>query len=245
MFLTFHFGVYDILLIAAVVCMGTSAAYIKNPQWKSFILLLPFPSSLSALAIGKPVDSSFIIGLFLVPLFFYIIRKLYDGMGINIIVSIIISALVYCLIGFAVFRILHDSMTLFTSSFILVNIFALFLHIHKPRTQEEGYKSTLPVYVKVPIIAIVIIVLLNFKNTLGGFMALFPMAGVVSAYEVRHCMNAVFRQIPVMISAVSCMFGTCYFLQDITGLYWGIIASWCVYMILLLLTKKAWMSGAE
>src|SRR5687767_9145575 len=68
---------WDALLIATVSIQSTVLAYVRDARWKAFLLCLPFPFTLAALAVGKPVDSTNVCGLLLILLFFVAVRWLY------------------------------------------------------------------------------------------------------------------------------------------------------------------------
>lgn len=236
-----HFGFYDILLILVVSGMGACTAWLHNPRLKVLVMLLPLPSTLSALAIGRPIDYSFPMGLLLLPLFYYIIRLLYLRLKVGIIAAIALSAFVYCLAGFAVFHSLHDSALLFWGSFLAVYVLAGGLLLGATPKAESGYRSEVPPALKMILIAGVVSVLLNLKLALGGFMAIFPMAGVVSSYEVRHCLGTVSIQLPLMLILIAMLFATCYLTQPVLGLPGGLATGWMVYLVMLGLMRKHWL----
>jgi len=240
-FLFGNLGLYDVLLMTVIVLMILGVAYLKHPRWKAFIMLLPFPSTLATLSIGKPVDVSFLLGLPLLMFFFWFIHFLYDKMHINIIVAITISATVYVITGIIVLPFLPASQLIFPITFSLIVSAGVVLCKFLPPSKEPGYKTTLPMYIKIPIIIIVVFLLVKGKHMLGGFMPMFPMVGVVAAYEAKNCLKTVFSQMPLAFITVGSMFGMCYLTQNIVGLCGGLGLGWLIYLTLLFFTRKSWL----
>jgi hypothetical protein len=236
-----NFGVYDILLMIVVVLMIVGVSYLKHPRWKAFIMLLPLPSTVATLSLGKPVDASFLIGLPLVMLFFCFIYFLYKKLGVNIVIAIIISTISYGLTGILILPFLSTSPLVFWIIFLFVISFGVVLYNFMPEPNETGHRTMLPLYIKIPVVVIVVFLLINMKYLLGGFMPMFPMVGVLAAYEARHCLKTVFSQIPSAIMALAPMFAVCYLTQNIWGLYGGLGLGWLVYLVLLLFTRKMWL----
>ncbi|MCK5806070.1 MAG: hypothetical protein KAI66_24775 [Lentisphaeria bacterium] len=51
-----------------------------------------------------------------------------------------------------------------------------------PHREEPGHRSPMSVWAKYLVVLATIALLLTLKSRLGGFMTLFPMVGVVTAY---------------------------------------------------------------
>ncbi|NQT21049.1 MAG: hypothetical protein HQ592_15180 [Planctomycetes bacterium] len=99
-------------------------------------------------------------------------------------------------------------------------------------------------WIKLPIIAGVIFLLIMIKQLLIGFMAMFPMVGVVTAYEARHSLHAVCRQIHALMLAFVPMAVTIYLVQDRLGLGRALLVGWCVYALVAVpLTWRMWFAG--
>lgn len=96
---------WDVVLMIAVVLMGTLVAYIHDPGRKAFILLLPIPFSIANLSLGFNVDVTNVLALLVLYVFTQGVRILYNVVKLNIVVSIVISAAAYCAIGITLGRI--------------------------------------------------------------------------------------------------------------------------------------------
>ena len=70
-----------------------------------------------------------------------------------------------------------------------------------PQRDEPGHRSPLPVYLKVPIILMVVATLILIKGWLRGFVTVFPMVGVIAAYEARNSLWTMVCQIPGLAAA--------------------------------------------
>lgn len=238
-----NFCVYDLVLVVVVVLQGTFVAYLRHPRWKSFMLLLPFPFTIATLSVGKPVGAACLIGLALLIGFFQLVRLLYKKAGLNIIASIVIAASAYCVVGAAILPLLPDSASMFWLTFVLLIALGAVLMALTPHVQEPGHRTTLPVHIKIPLITIVVLLLVLLKNSLQGFMTVFPMVGVIAAYEARDCIATVCRQIPMIVITLGPMIATCFIAWNALGA--GSLAiGWIVFLVMLALTRKMWMPAA-
>lgn len=50
------FTFWNIASIVVVSVMGTAIAYVRDPEHKAFVLMLPFPFTVATLALGRPVS---------------------------------------------------------------------------------------------------------------------------------------------------------------------------------------------
>jgi len=74
---------------------------------------------------------------------------------------------------------------------ILVLFVAIMLALFTQRPYENPYRTDLPVYIKLPIIIGVVSILIVLKKYLQGFMTVFPMVGVIAAYEGRFMLASI------------------------------------------------------
>ena len=54
---------WDIALIFAVSVMGTAVAYLRHPEHKAFVLMLPVPFTLATLALDRPIDATNVLAM--------------------------------------------------------------------------------------------------------------------------------------------------------------------------------------
>ena len=62
-------GLWDVMLIVAVTAQAAMLAYIFDPRWKAFVLLIPIPFTIAVLAMGRPIDAANVWGLASVSLY--------------------------------------------------------------------------------------------------------------------------------------------------------------------------------
>ena len=53
----------DLALIVTVTAMGVAVAYLRNPEHKATVLMLPVPFTLAMLAVGRPIDATNVIAI--------------------------------------------------------------------------------------------------------------------------------------------------------------------------------------
>ena len=214
--------------------MAVGVAYLKSPRWKAFLSLLPLPSTLAALSLDKPVDVSFLLGLLMTLFFYYLVYVLYHRLGTNVVLAIAISAVGYCLFGMLVLPFLPASRSVFLLVFAgLIGIGAILNHV-LVKSEEKECRTLLPAYIKAPIVMAVVFLLVNLKHVMLGFMAGFPMVGVVGAYEMRRCPMALFSQVPLTFFATGSLLTMCFLTQNRIGLHGGLLLGWAVYLLVLL-----------
>jgi len=236
--LNLSFDFWDILLISVVAVQATVLAYVYHPKWKAFLLTLPFPFTVAVLAVGKPINFTNMLGLLLLVLFSHGVRIFYHIHKINIIISIILSAAGYCLIGGTMRILLPDNDITFWFSTLAVIICAVMLIRFFPQKVEPGYRSSLPIFVKVVIIIAVVLILIIIKKGLGGFMTVFPMVGVIAAYESRNSLWTMSRQMPIVLLTLGSMIAVIFILQNVTGIYWALAIGWGVFILVLIPCTK-------
>lgn len=230
------FGLWDIILILVVTAQASILAYISDPKKKSFVIVFPFPFTIATISLGGVIDATNVLGLVNLAFFTYGVWFFYTKLRFNIVFSIIFFALVYCLVGIFLAGMINRSDFTFWVSVLFVSIFALCLAFFTPCVEENPYRTDLPVWIKVPIIAVVIVFLITLKKYLSGFMTVFPMVGVIAAYEGRFMLKSLCRQIPLLsISLISLMM-TAKILMIFINPYLSLLAGWITFLFVLKLT---------
>jgi hypothetical protein len=129
----------------------------------------------------------------------------------------------------------------FWGSSAVMFLIALILYLRTPHRSEPGHRSPLPVWIKFPSILGVVLALVLLKSFLYGFMTVFPMVGVVTAYEARHSLWTICRQMPVIILTLLSMVVTLRLLQGTLGIGWAMAVGWAVFMVVLIpLMRTMW-----
>jgi hypothetical protein len=230
----FGLGFWDWLLIAAVVAQSGVIAYIWSPEWKAFLFLFPIPFSVAFFAVGEPVGASNLLGLVLLLFFFHGVRILHTKLRLNIILSIALSAAGYCLAGAALNKTLPAGAAVFWGSALAVLAAALWGIFSFPPKSEPGHKSPLPVWIKLSIIAAVVFGIVLIKKQLGGFVTVFPMVGVITAYEARKSLWTVSRRIPVMMITLGLTIVIMRLTQNTLGAPLALAAGWAVFLAVII-----------
>lgn len=237
----FHFTTWDIILIVAVSLQATVMAYLPLPRLKAFAYVLPVPFTIASLALGRTIDATNVLGVLL--LFAYIqgVRLLHRRLRLPIVPAIAVAALSYTAIGWLLAPVVPPSGTAFWVLAALTLLISLGLYRLLPFRDEPSHRTTLPVYIKLPIIAGVIVLLVLVKEQLQGFMTLFPMVGVVGAYEARHSLWTMGRQIPTWMIAMIPLLSVIRLAQPSLGLPWALALGWIAFLAVLLpLTRRQW-----
>lgn len=227
--MNFHFGFWDLLLIVVVSVQATVLAYLHHPRWKALALTLPFPFTVATLAVDQPLDATNVLGLILLAVFTNGVRVLHQNFRMPIVPAIGIAALGYCLIGWMVVGIVPRNDAVFWGSCIVTFAIAVILLKITPHRDEPGHRSLLRVWIKLPIIMAVVCGLILIKQGLRGFTTVFPMVGVVAAYEARHSLWTMSRQIPMATLAMVPMMIACRLAQDPLGLPAALALGWIAF----------------
>lgn len=234
---------WDVVLIVAVSVQATVLAYLPDPRWKAFLLSLPIPFTLAALSVGRLVDSSNLCGLLLLLLFTHLVRWLHWYTRLPIVSAIALSAITYCLLAIPLAKVVPRTEAGFwLTAGIVMTVGAAVLKCLPPR-DEPQYRTTLPVWIKLPAIVGITLSLVLLKKHLGGFMTVFPMVGVVAAYEARHSLWTIGRQIPIVMLTMTPMMVTCHLTQKPLGMVAALGLSWMVFGLTLSCVMAALRSG--
>ncbi len=237
----FHFTTWDVVLIVAVSLQATVMAYLPLPRLKAFAYVLPVPFTIASLALGRTIDATNVMGVLL--LFAYVqgVRLLHQRLRLPIVAAIAIAALSYAAIGWILAPVVPPSGAAFWVLVALTFLISLGLYRLLPHRDEPSHRTTLPVYIKLPIIAGVIVLLVLAKEQLQGFMTLFPMVGVVGAYEARHSLWTMGRAIPTWMIAMVPLLSVIRVAQPALGLPLALALGWVAFLCVLIpLTLRQW-----
>jgi len=226
------FGVWELALLVVVPLHATLLAYVFNPHKKAFLLLFPFPFTFAALSLNRPVDATNAAGLLVMLLYTHGVRILHYRFGLPIVASIALPAAGYIVVSGALATVIPPTGAAFWIAATCVFAVGAYLLATTPPRREPGHRSPMPVLLKWLVIQLVILVLLALKPWLRGFMTVFPMMGVVAAYEARHSLRAICRQIPALLIALSPMMMTIRLLQGRIGLGYAILAGWGILLLI-------------
>lgn len=207
---------------------------------------LPVPFTLASLALGTRVSTGNVSGLVLLLGYTYGVYYFHTRRRVPIVICIVVCAVGYCALAAAVAPWLPDTELAFWGVWSAVLVLGLALYRLLPHREEPAYRSPLPVYLKLPLVALVIFGLVVIKQYLQGFMTLFPMVGVIASYEGRHCLWTLTRQVPVIMLTLLPLMATVRLLQPLLGLGPALAGGWVVFLLVLLpVTAKQWREADE
>lgn len=236
-----YFTGWDWALMAVVSAMATALAYQRHPKWKALILSLPLPFSLAFLSVDQPVDATNVMGLLLLLAFVHGVRLFYRRWGWPIAAAIAVAVALYCGLAIGLARILPKTAGAFWSAAAGVGAVAVAFNWLMPHRPEPGHRTSLPVWIKLPIVIGVVVFIIIAKKQLQGFMTAFPMVTVIGLYEARHCLWTICRQVPLMLLMMLPMMATIWLVQPWIGYRWALIPGWIVFLAILIpLTRRQW-----
>ena len=238
-------NVWDIALIAVVSVMGTAVAYLRHAEMKATVLMLPVPFSLAILAVGRPLDATNVLSMGLLFGFSLGVWILRAKLHWPIVTAIAVCATGYCLAGAWLTGLDLSGPAVFWASAAFLLASAVVLIRLLPHRDEPHHVTSLPVWIKTPLIALVIGGLVLIKPYLGGFMTMFPMVGVVAAYEARNSLWAIVRHIPWVIVIMVPMMGTIYLTQSRVGVSTSLLLSWPLLLSLLWGLRSHYMGARQ
>ena len=184
------------------------------------------PFAMAALAVGQPINATNVVGLALWFIFMHGVRILRQNLRWPIVQAIAIMTLAYCLIAMALVRVIPTSGAAFWISLCLLLPLVLWVQSRLPHQDEPGYRTPLPLWIKLPIIMAVILLVLILKKHLQGFMTVFPMVSVIAVYEARYSLRTMCRQVPIAIITIMTMFVIIRLAEPWMGLRWAMAPCW-------------------
>jgi len=236
-----HLEFWDWMLLLTVAFQSSAIAYLYHPKWKALIISLPVPFTMAALSVGQPINAVNVTGLALIIMFFHGVRLLHLNRHWPIVPSIAVMTLAYCLIAMALVRVIPTSGDAFWISLCLLLPLVLWVQSRLPHHDEPGYRTPLPLWIKLPIIMAVILIILVLKKQLQGFMTVFPMVSVIAVYEARHSLRTMCRQLPIIVISFTTMFVIIRLAEPLMGLRWAMLPCWIACLLLLtLFTRRQW-----
>ncbi|MDD5677236.1 MAG: hypothetical protein PHW60_04490 [Kiritimatiellae bacterium] len=239
--MNFNFEFWDWMLLLSVVLLSSAIAYLYHPKWKALIISLPVPFTMATLAVGQPINAVNVTGAALLIMFFHGVRILHQNRHWPIVPSIAIMTAAYCVFAMALVRVIPTSEAVFWISLCLLLPLVFWIQSLTPHQDEPGYRTPLPLWIKLPIITVVILIILILKKQLQGFMTVFPMVSVIAVYEARHSLRTMCRQLPILMISCTTMFVIIRLAEPLMGLRWAMLPCWIACLLLLtLFTRRQW-----
>lgn len=234
-------GLMDIAFLLIMTAQATAIAYLHQPRWKFAVFSLPLPFTFASLSLGRPIGITHMAGVLLIPAFVYGVTALHYRARVPIVAAIILAAGGYVAVGATLAPVLPDTDLPFALTAGAALVLGLVLLISSRRHHEPGHRSPMAAWAKVPIVAGIVVGLVLSKHVLGGFMALYPIMGTITAYEARHSLRSFCRQVPNIVLAFVGMLVTIRLIQGAINLPAAIAVGWVAYLgVLVPLSWRAW-----
>ena len=240
------FTSWDGVLLVAVSLMGTAIAYLHHPNLKAVIYSLPIPFTVATLSLGQGVNATHLVGLVYLLMFAHAVRLLYGRLRLPIVASIALPAVGYAVAAALTAPRVPRTDGIFWASAVAVFTLALGLFCNMGNRAEPGHRTLLPIWIKLPIIAVVVLGLIVGKQSLQGFMTTFPMVSLLAAYESRHSLWTMCRQFAAFTLCLVPMMGVMRIVEPHAGLGAALAAGWVIYMALMVpFTHARWRRQTE
>ena len=223
---------WDLVMLLGVTLQATILAYIKEAKWKTYIMFFPIPFTLASLAVARPVDATNVTGLLLFMLFMHGIRIMHDRYNLNIIISIGAVTLGFMVSGSLLAKVIPSGTIAFWVAATITILAALVMLKVFPYKTGTGYRTPLPIWIKVPAIMGVLATLILLKGMLRGFTTTFPMIGIVISYETRKSLWTTCQGVPEAMFNVMVLIITCRLLQEPLGLIPALGIGWLLLGLL-------------
>ncbi len=237
--LNISLGFWDIALIFVVALQATAVAYLSDTRWKSLALTLPLPFTTIVLSLGNPLDASNVLSLVTLMIYVMSVRLLYIHARIPIVLTIVLSVFIYATLSSQLVPIVPRTDQVFWIS--ALSIFALGHVLRRvlPHPTGSNYRTSLPLWQKLPAILLVVGILVTLKNSLQGFASLFPLLGTVGAYEVRRNLWILVRSVPNLMCALIPLMIVVRIAQSHVGLPGAFVLGWMVFLPILWWLQKS------
>jgi hypothetical protein len=234
---------WDFVFFVVVLAQSTCVAYLKSPGSKAFAMTLPIPLTFGVLALGQPINATHVGGLLTGALYIFLIYLLHARLRVPIVLTIIIGISVYCIVGTCAGRLLPRTPAAFWGMIGLSGVLAAALLVMLPNRVEPGHRSSLPVWLKLLALALIIICLLLLKGTLHGFMTTFPIIGIIAAYEARHSLWTVFQRFTAFIAGGTSMLATARILGPHVTLGAAIAVGWLPFCLVMYVAYRGFYTS--
>ena len=155
-----------------------------------------------------------------------------------ILAAIAVRVAGYCAVGTGIARVRPTGDAVFWISVSLMLAMAVTL-VRLLSHREERYDRTpLPVWIKMPAIALVTGGLVTIKQLLGGFTTMFPMVTVVATYEALHSLGMIMRWVLWVMLTMLPMMAVIRLTQEHVGLPAALAVAWPFLLSLLWLFRS-------
>lgn len=222
---------WDVALIVVVAAMSTAVAYLPKPKHKAWFLMMPVPFTLAVLSVNQPIDASNVLAILVLFGYALTVWALHARWQWPIVVAIAVAAVGDAAVSCAIKPFVPTGNVAFAVAAAVTFSLGVLLAWRLPRREEPHHRTQLPPYVKIPVIAAVVTGLITAKSYFGGFLTVFPMVGLVAAYECRRSLWTVVRAIPWNMITLTPALTAMRLTQGRWGLPVALVCFWVVQLI--------------
>lgn len=212
-------GWADLALMLVVTAQSAGFAYLHSPRAKALLYAMPLPFSTGMIASGRSVDATHVSGMFVVWAMLWLAWWLHARRGVRILPTIGLCVAFQAVLAALLLAVIPDAPRpwLFfglAMALVAANLVALAI----PPGREAGHRSSLPFYVKIPAVFLLVAALVILKDRMRGFMPTFPFASIFAIYEARHSLHGLARRSPILSAGLMAVCMSFYvFLPSATG----------------------------
>lgn len=224
---------WELALLVVVSLQVTVIAYLHAPRLKALVLALPLPFTLISLAMDHAVDATNLLGVVAIFVYVHLVRLLHQRAGLHIVPSIGLSVGAYCGLGWTLLHVVPATPATFWVLAGGLLVAGACLNWRLGSRAEPGHRTPLPIWLKLPVVLAVVCLLLAVKESLQGVATLFPMVSVPGAYEARHSLWTLGRQMPILVLTLVSLMIVTRLAQPHVGLLGALGLGWIAYLLLL------------
>jgi hypothetical protein len=223
----------DLALVAVVTAMATATAYLRSPRAKSLAYMLPLPFTAAVVSSGQRVDATHALGIAMVWAYPWLVWLLHCRLRLGILLADAAALVVYLAVGLGLSRLVpregRAADSLFWSFTAVLAASALGMTF-VPTRAEPGHRSRMPIYVKVPLLLLIVTAVVLAKNPLRGFMPTFPYVTVFAVYEARRSLHTLAARMPVFVLGFVPFMVICRELIPAWGCSPALALAWAAYL---------------
>jgi hypothetical protein len=221
---------WDVALIASVAALVVIMAALRDPRRKALVLTLPIPFTVATLAVAAPIDVSHVLALSLLLGYTVGVWFLHRRCRLPLALAVATMAGAFVAAATLLAGVLPRTPAAFWAALLATFAVATLLRMRLPQSDEVAQRRDLPLSLKVPAVVAVVSALVLLKGSMGGFMTLFPMVGLLASFENRAGLYANVRQIPVVMLTMLPLMATAFLLEPRLGLGTALLVGWLPFL---------------
>jgi hypothetical protein len=230
---------FNLIMALVIALVIIAIATVKNPVLKAVVYGLPIPITVALVASQKGVDSSHIVGLFLLVLFLWVVHWL-RRCGVHILIADVIGALIYVVLGFMAVHVMKGAHLFIplVGAYVVFWILWMMRTRGPPQDEPAPQVNTVPLLRKGVVIFVVANVLLALKDLLKGVVVTFPFSGVFAVVEMQGKLHTLASEFTKNSIAILVFFAIVHYAAYAMQLYAAVALGWVGYVVVLTAVRK-------